>query len=88
MIPSAGGSSPRTLREELLAGDPLSGREIEILELVADGRSSSEIGRRLFLAEETVRSYRRTILAKLAARNAAHAVRIGISRGYVSLDPD
>ena len=42
-------------------------REIEVLQLVADGLVNREIGQRLFLSEETVKSHVRHLLAKLQA---------------------
>ena len=59
-------------------------REIEVLQLVSDGLVNREIGDRLFLSEETVKSHVRHILAKLQARSRAHAVAIGFRRGLIS----
>ncbi len=62
----------------------LSMREIEVLQLVADGFVNREIGRQLFLSEETVKSHVRRVLTKLEARSRAHAVAVGFSRGLIS----
>ena len=59
-------------------------REIEVLQLVADGLVNREIGQRLFLSEETVKSHVRHLLAKLQARSRAHAVAIGFRRSLIS----
>ena len=59
-------------------------REIEVLQLVADGLANREIGDRLFLSEETVKSHVRHLLAKLHARSRAHAVSIGFRRGLIA----
>ena len=48
-------------------------REIEVLQLISDGLVNREIGVRLFLSEETVKSHVRHLLAKLQARSRAHA---------------
>ena len=56
-------------------------REIEVLQLISDGLVNREIGQRLFLSEETVKSHVRHLLAKLQARSRAHAVAIGFRRG-------
>jgi hypothetical protein len=61
--------NPPVLRE--LAQEPTA-REIEVLQLVADGLVNREIGQRLFLSEETVKSHVRHLLAKLQARSRAH----------------
>ena len=58
-------------------------REIEVLQLVADGLVNREIGQRLFLSEETVKSHVRHLLAKLQARSRAHAVAVGYRRGLI-----
>lgn len=59
-------------------------REIEVLQLVSDGLVNREIGDRLFLSEETVKSHVRHILAKLQARSRAHAVAVGFRRGLLN----
>ena len=61
-----------------------SAREIEVLQLVADGLVNREIGVRLFLSEETVKSHVRHLLAKLQARSRAHAVAVGFRRGLIN----
>ena len=66
-----------------LGQDP-SAREIEVLQLIADGLVNREIGDRLFLSEETVKSHVRHLLAKLQARSRAHAVAVGLRRGLIS----
>jgi DNA-binding NarL/FixJ family response regulator len=59
-------------------------REIEVLQLISDGLVNREIGERLFLSEETVKSHVRHLLAKLQARSRAHAVAAGFRRGLIS----
>ncbi len=59
-------------------------REVEVLQLVSEGLVNRDIGTRLFLSEETVKSHVRHLLAKLQARSRAHAVAIGFRRGIVS----
>ena len=58
-------------------------REIEVLQLVSEGLVNREIGQRLFLSEETVKSHVRHLLAKLQARSRAHAVAVGFRRGLI-----
>ena len=55
-------------------------REQQVLRLIADGLVNREIGHRLYLSEETVKSHVRHLLAKLQARSRAHAVAIGFRR--------
>ena len=71
---------PPALRE--LEQEPTA-RELEVLQLVADGLVNREIGQQLFLSEETVKSHVRHLLAKLQARSRAHAVAIAFRRGLV-----
>jgi DNA-binding NarL/FixJ family response regulator len=59
-------------------------REIEVLQLISDGLVNREIGVRLFLSEETVKSHVRHLLAKLQARSRAHAVAVGFRRNLIA----
>ncbi len=59
-------------------------RETEVLQLISDGLVNREIGERLFLSEETVKSHVRHLLAKLQARSRAHAVAVGFRRGLIA----
>lgn len=53
--------------------EPLSGREQEILRLLADGQSNKEIAATLFLAEGTVKNHVTSILGKLGVRDRTQA---------------
>jgi DNA-binding NarL/FixJ family response regulator len=55
-----------------------------VLQLVSEGLVNREIGDKLFLSEETVKSHVRHILAKLQARSRAHAVAVGFRRGLLT----
>jgi len=59
-------------------------REVQVLGLISEGLVNREIGKVLFLSEETVKSHVRHLLAKLQARSRAHAVAIGFRRGILS----
>src|SRR4051812_19987845 len=59
-------------------------REIQVLQLISDGLVNREIGVRLFLSEETVKSHVRHLLAKLQARSRAHAVAVGFRRDLIA----
>jgi DNA-binding NarL/FixJ family response regulator len=58
--------------------EPLTGRELEVLRLMAGGYSNREIGQALFVAERTVKNHVSSILAKLGARDRTHAVLKGL----------
>jgi len=54
--------------------EPLTGRELEVLQLLAEDLSNREIGRRLFISLPTVKSHTRTIYGKLGVHNREEAV--------------
>ena len=60
--------------------DDLTGREREILELIADGKSNKEIGVQLFLTEKTIKHYVTNILQKLRVRNRVQAALLAQQR--------
>lgn len=64
----------------------LSRREREILQLVAEGRSSSEIGALLFLSPKTVDSYRSRLMGKLGLADVPALVKFAIRHGVIPLD--
>lgn len=65
--------------------EPLTEREIEVLELVAAGLRNKEIAQRLVITERTVKFHVGVILQKLRASTRTEAVRIAIQRGIISL---
>ncbi|MFJ5719620.1 response regulator [Streptomyces sp. NPDC093149] len=63
--------------------ESLSGREREVLELVAKGTSNRAIAAELFISEATVKTHLTHIFAKLGAKDRAAAVAIGYDRGIL-----
>ncbi|SDX84651.1 two component transcriptional regulator, LuxR family [Geodermatophilus africanus] len=63
--------APRPRPQPLVV--PLSDRELDVLRLLADGRSNREIATALFLAEGTVKNHVTNVLAKLGARDRTQA---------------
>ena len=61
----------------------LSGREIEVLAVMADGWHRAEAGALLCITEDTIKSHLEHIRAKLDARNTTHAVVIALRRGLI-----
>lgn len=61
----------------------LKTRELEILNLLAEGLTNAEIGVRLFLAHETVRWYNKHLFDKLEVRNRTEAVKRGTELGLI-----
>lgn len=76
-----------SLLAEILEGEPLTDRETEILAAAAEGETAAQTGARLYLSSETVKGYRKRIIAKLGARNGTHAVVLAIRRGLLPLAP-
>ena len=62
-----------------LAG--LSPRELQVLRMVAEGKTSKEIAVLLDLKEQTVRSYRKTMMKKLGVNNVAGLTQLALSTG-------
>jgi two-component system NarL family response regulator len=73
----------KALRRSAQTG--LTQRELDVLALLAEGRSNKEIARRLNMGEETVKSHVKAILAKLDAISRTDAVTIAMRRGLVHL---
>jgi DNA-binding NarL/FixJ family response regulator len=58
---------------------PLTRRESDVLDELLQGQSNRQIGRNLFISEDTVKSHVKAILRKLGARDRAHAVSLVLS---------
>ena len=63
--------------------DPLTGREVEILRLIARGHSNREIGEALLITEGTVKNYVSSILSKMGVRDRTRAVLHALERGFI-----
>jgi len=70
---------------EHLGDEPLTVREIEVLEQVAAGKRNRDIAGRLFISEETVKVHVKHILEKLGANDRTGAVTIAVRRGILHL---
>lgn len=79
---------PKALLEKLAAGvssETLTGREIEVLALLARGKSNKEIGANLFIGETTVKGHLRNIFTKLNVLSRTEAIAVASRRGLVEL---
>jgi DNA-binding NarL/FixJ family response regulator len=74
--PPRSGGTPPALAE-------LSPRELEVLRLIAEGRSNSEIAADLFLSEATVKTHVTHILTKLRLRDRVQAVALAYRTGFM-----
>lgn len=63
--------------------EPLTQRELEVLQLIAHGYSNQEIGKKLFLAVDTVKGHNRRIFAKLQVGRRTEAVAIARKLGWI-----
>jgi DNA-binding NarL/FixJ family response regulator len=70
-----------TARREALAD--LSARELEVLRLLAGGRSNAEIGKELYISEATVKTHVTRVLGKLGARDRLQAVIAAYESGLI-----
>ncbi len=65
------------------AEDPLTPRELEIVKLIAESRTSREIAELLTISEKTVERHRANILEKLKMRDRVELTRYAIRRGLI-----
>jgi DNA-binding NarL/FixJ family response regulator len=59
-------------------------RELEVLRLIAEGLTSGEISKRLYLSDETIRSHVRGLFAAMRVNSRAQAVAVGFRRGMIA----
>ena len=65
--------------------DPLTDREMEVLQLLAQGKANKQIALNLVISEHTVKFHVSSIYTKLGAANRTEAVRLGVRRGLILL---
>ena len=63
----------------------LTAREMEVLQLICQEYTNSEIGDQLFLSPRTVETYRRTMMEKIGCRNTVGLVLYALRRGIIAL---
>jgi DNA-binding CsgD family transcriptional regulator len=69
--------------EELTFLEPLTERELEVLNLVAEGLSNPQIAKRLRVSRNTAKFHVSSIIAKLGASSRTEAVTLGLRRGLI-----
>jgi DNA-binding NarL/FixJ family response regulator len=80
------GPAPTTVRS-MVPETPqvsLSQREMQVLTGMSQGKSNAQIGRELYLSEDTIKTHARRLFRKLGAKDRAEAVATGFRRGMMS----
>ena len=71
-------------REEIVFEEALTHRELEVLELLAEGLPNKGIAERLRISDQTVKFHIASIMGKLGASNRVETVRRAVRRGLLS----
>jgi DNA-binding NarL/FixJ family response regulator len=77
---------PNEMMQKLITGfqrEPLTEREIEVLRLVAAGKSNREIGQKLFISESTVKGHLHNLFSKLSVLSRTEAISVATRRGLI-----
>src|SRR6185295_6911230 len=73
-------------KQQPLTADPLTERELEVLQLIAQGCSNKEIAMKLSVSELTVRTHVSNILSKLHLASRTQAALYALQKGITSLE--
>jgi DNA-binding NarL/FixJ family response regulator len=71
---------------ETTTSEPLTGREMEVLELASRGMSNAEIADTLYLSVRTVQAHLRSIFNKLGVGSRSEAIVYALKKGWLSLE--
>ena len=82
LVARGGRASPS---DEDAVVEPMTDREMQVLELLAEGLSNKGIGARLGISDQTVKFHVASIAGKLGAHTRTEAVRLAVRRGLLSL---
>jgi len=61
-----------------------SEREVEVLQLIAEGLTNTEIAEKIFISKRTVEGHRQSLLEKTGSRNTATLIRFAVMQGFIS----
>jgi DNA-binding NarL/FixJ family response regulator len=75
---------PEVPLQRQVGGPGLTEREQQVLRGMSEGLSNAQIGRELFLSEDTVKTHARRLFRKLTVSDRGHAVAEGLRRGLIS----
>jgi DNA-binding NarL/FixJ family response regulator len=70
--------------DQCKAADPLTHRERQVLQLIAEGHTDRQIGEMLYISPRTVQRHRYNLRAKLDIKTTADLVKYAIAKGYTS----
>lgn len=82
---SLSGDGARSQRPAHAAQMPLSVREVEVLDCVAQGLSNKEIAEALFITEQTVKNHMTSVLRKLEVTDRVQAVLYAVKHGWIQI---
>ena len=82
-VPVPVANQPFSVNEDQLKQLGITKRELEILELIAQGMSNREIAEKLFVSENTVKTHSSRLFEKLSAKRRTQAVQIGKEMGLI-----
>jgi DNA-binding NarL/FixJ family response regulator len=82
---SAGIDLPQIDQQMELIASPLTSREHEVLQLIAEGHTTTEIAEIMSISPHTANRHRANILQKMGVRNQMELVRLAVKRGLIIL---
>lgn len=85
MLVADDGTSAAAPDDEAAFDEPLTAREVQVLELLAEGLPNKAIAARLGISDQTVKFHVSSISGKLGAANRTDAVRRAVRRGLITL---
>ena len=86
MLYKAAGGGPTGSSElaEPAGGVGLTARELEVLKLIAEGLTNSEVADKLFTSKRTIETHRQNIIGKTGAKNTAALIKLAVRQGLIS----
>jgi DNA-binding NarL/FixJ family response regulator len=85
LVADDGTSAAAPADDEAAFDEPLTAREVQVLELLAEGLPNKAIAARLGISDQTVKFHVASIAGKLGAANRTDAVRRAVRRGLITL---
>lgn len=76
-------TTPQSLNSMTTPWAPLSERDVEIVQMIAEGATNREISEQMYLSPTTVKGLVARIMLRLGAKNRAHVAAIGVRSGWI-----